>query len=81
MIVLKRSLGVPLRPDREYLSLDVPELSEGRPSLVMGDRVVVSVSREEVEDEVEDEVEGWRGRRDRYWEGYIHEVYSSVQMV
>ena len=59
-------LGVPLRSKGQYLSLEVPGLTEGRPSLLIGDRVIASVARE---DEEEDEGEG-----ERYWEGCIHQV-------
>ena len=59
-------VGVPLRSKGQYLSLEVPGLTEGRPSLLIGDRVIASVARE---DEEEDEGEG-----ERYWEGCIHQV-------
>ena len=60
--------GVPLRPRGQYLSLEVPGLAEGRPSLLLGDRVVATVAREGEEEEEEE-----RGGEE-YWEGYIHEV-------
>lgn len=56
---------MPLRVCGQYLSLEVPGLAEGRPSLLMGDRVVVCVT----------------GGGEREWEGYIHEVNSVGVMV
>jgi len=58
---------VTLRPVREYLALTVPGLAEGRPSLLVGDRVILSDS----------EVAGYAPS----YEGCIHEVswlFSSV---
>ena len=57
--------GVPLRPRGQYLSLEVPGLGEGRPSLLLGDCVVASVAREE---------EVGEGGGEMCWEGHIHEV-------
>ena len=59
--------GVPLRLCGQYLSLEVPGLAEGRPSLLMGDKVVACVTKGGGES-------GEEGRGDRHWEGYIHEV-------
>ncbi|CAI8037422.1 RNA helicase Mov10l1 [Geodia barretti] len=58
---------VPLRPRGQYLGLEVPGLAEGRPSLLLGDRVVATVAIQEEEEEEE------RGGG-RYWEGFIHEI-------
>ena len=63
------SAGVPLRSRGQYLSLEVPGLGEGRPSLLLGDRVVVSVAREEREEGGE-----------TYWEGFIHEVTLNTRL-
>lgn len=49
-----------LRPAGEYLALKVPGLAEGRPSLLIGDRVILS----------DYEVAG----NAPSYEGYIHEV-------
>jgi len=51
---------VMLRPVGEYLALKVPGLAEGRPSLLVGDRVILSDS----------EVAGYAPS----YEGCIHEV-------
>ena len=62
--------GVSLRGCGQFLSLEVPGLVEGRPSLLMGDRVVVCMTEG-----------GWeRGdvQEGRHWEGYIHEVGEGV---
>ena len=48
-----------LRPRGEYLALSVPGLAEGRPSLLVGDKVIVT-------DPVHTESPAY--------EGYVHEV-------
>ena len=63
--------GVPLRPRGQYLGLEVPGLAEGRPSLLLGDRVVATVA---IQEEEEEERGGGR-----YWEGFIHEVISCAK--
>ena len=63
--------AVSLRQSGPFLSLEVPGLAEGRPSLLMGDRAVVCMSGGGG---------GWGGGGEeeeesgRQWEGYIHEV-------
>ncbi|XP_012556830.2 uncharacterized protein LOC100201712 isoform X1 [Hydra vulgaris] len=49
-----------LRPAGEYLSLNVPGLAEGRPSLLLGDRVIVFFHS--------------KGQQSPSYEGYIHQV-------
>ena len=65
--------GVPLHRCGLLLALEVPGLAEGRPSVLMGDRVVVCVTeggwRREGEEGEEEEEE-----REKYWEGCVHEV-------
>ena len=53
-----------MRPVGEYLALKVPGLAEGRPSLLVGDRVILSDS----------EVAGYAPS----YEGFIHEVSLAV---
>ena len=68
--LLKRStwfVQVTLRPVSEYLALTVPGLAEGRPSLLVGDRVVLSDS----------EVAGYAPS----YEGCIHEVSWSSHLL
>jgi len=51
----------------EYLALAVPGLSEGRPSLLVGDRVILTSNC-------------YQSRSSPAYEGYIHEVcVSAVQ--
>ncbi|KAL7306479.1 hypothetical protein TKK_0001178 [Trichogramma kaykai] len=47
----------------EYLSLNVPGLVEKRPSLIVGDRIIVSFK--------------WSRKTDNQYEGYIHKIRSS----
>lgn len=51
-----------LRKHGEYLSLDVPGLAEGRPSLLLGDRVIVSYHD--------------KGTDSPTYEGYVHEIHA-----
>ena len=55
-------LKVCLRPIGEFLGLKVPGLSEGRPSVLVGDRVIVSAP-------------GCSDYQPEY-EGFVHEVRS-----
>lgn len=49
-----------LRPVAQYLALQVPGLAEGRPSLLVGDRITMSVPYDD-------------GEGPKY-EGFVHEV-------
>ncbi|XP_014205092.1 probable RNA helicase armi [Copidosoma floridanum] len=51
-----------LHRSQEYLSLNVPGLAERRPSLIIGDRVIVRFK--------------W-SKDSKYYEGYIHKIKSS----
>ena len=64
MLVYNMS-GVLLRPENEYLYMDVPGLSEGRPSLLVGDRIIVT------------ETHDITGSSPRH-EAYIHKVTANT---
>ena len=58
-------MQVPLRNVGEFLGLQVPGLSEGRPSVLIGDKVIISVPGQ---------IHASEGPE---YEGYVHEVNSN----
>ena len=67
-------VGVGLRRCGQYITLEVPGLAEGRPSLLMGDRAIVSLAKDRPW-----QLKTREGEREgRQWEGYIHEVSVCV---